>query len=325
MYYEFSRDIFNFTLYYPPRTVSPFVVVTLFSRAIQFIFISVVFGSVLILLATNVHAIPVSDAYETGQAEFQASPEFQPRNEIPPVFHPSLHPGSNDEVNEGHPIPDYIKKISKDQPYSIYYQQLLETDPVDQVQSKVFNEQAFRSIQRIGVLGFENKTADPFKDEEAGHVVAEQVSKELQSMRDYFIIPPLAANEDARIRIVTQVPSNKTSQIESSHVENQPAIPVLPNSNNKVDAVMIGAVTKYISSYQNRSGKIKKSLSSKVEFGSFLVSTRTGQVLWGSRFIGVQPTGLISSGSKWLSKTQLSQRAMKEVLKAFRKNSNGLK
>ena len=242
-----------------------------------------------------------------------------------PLYFTRLHPGSNDEVNEAHPIPDYIKKISKNQPYSIYYQQLLEIDPVGQVQSKVFNEQAFRSVQRIGVLGFENKTADPFKDEEAGHVVAEQVSKELQSMRDYFIIPPLAANEDARIRIVTQVPSNKTSQIESSHVENQPATPVLPNSNNKVDAVMIGAVTKYISSYRNRSGKIKKSLSGKVEFGSFLVSTRTGQVLWGSRFIGAQPTGLISSGSKWLSKTQLSQRAMKEVLKAFRKNSNGLK
>ena len=298
---------------------------TPFSRATQFIFISVVLGSVFILLATNANAIPVGDAYETGQAEFQASPEFQPRNEIPPVFHPSLHPGSNNEVNEAHPIPDYIKKISKNQPYSIYYQQLLEIDPVGQVQSKVFNEQAFRSVQRIGVLGFENKTADPFKDEEAGHVVAEQVSKELQSMRDYFIIPPLAANEDARIRIVTQAPGNKTSQIESPHVENQPAIPVLPNSNNKVDAVMIGAVTKYISSYRNRSGKIKKSLSSKVEFGSFLVSTRTGQVLWGSRFIGVQPTGLISSSSKWLSKTQLSQRAMKEVLKAFRKNSNGLK
>ena len=325
MYYEFSRDIFSFTLCYPPRTGRPCVVVILFSRAIQFIFISVVFGSIFILLAANANAVPVGDAYETGQAEFQASPEFQPRNEISPVFHPSLHPGSNDEVNEAHPIPDYIKKISKNQPYSIYYQQLLEIDPVDQVQSKVFNEQAFRSVQRIGVLGFENKTADPFKDEEAGHVVAKQVSKELQSMRDYFIIPPLAANEDARIRIVTQVPSNKTSQIESSHVENQPAIPVLPNSNNKVDAVMIGAVTKYISSYRNRSGKIKKSLSSKVEFGSFLVSTRTGQVLWGSRFIGAQPTGLISSGSKWLSKKQLSQRAMKEVLKAFRKNSNGLK
>ena len=322
MYYEFSRDIFSFTLCYPPRTGSPCDAVKPFYRAIKFIFISVVFGSIFILIATNANAIPVGDAYETGQAEFQASPEFQPRNEIPPVFHPSLHPGSNNEVNEAHPIPDYIKKISKNQPYSIYYQQLLEIDPVGQVQSKVFNEQAFRSVQRIGVLGFENKTADPFKDEEAGHVVAEQVSKELQSMKDYFIIPPLAANEDARIRIVTQVPSNKASQIESSHVENQPPIPVLPNSNDKVDAVMIGAVTKYMSSYRNRRGEIKKSLSSKVEFGSFLVSTRTGDVLWGARFIGAQPTGLLSSGAKWLSKKQLSKRAMKEVLKSFRENAN---
>ena len=294
------------------------------SRIVKSTFLAWACGSVA-LLATNANAIPIGDAYETGQAEFQVSPEFNPRNEAVSGLHSSLHPGLNDKINEAHPIPDYIKKISQDQPFPIFYQQLLKIEPVDQVQSKVFDKQAFRSIQRIGVLGFENKTADPFKDEEAGHVVAEQVSEELQSMKNYLIIPPLAANEDARIRIITQAPSNKTSQIESSHVENQPAIPVLPNSNNKVDAVMIGAVTKYISSYRNRSGKIKKSLSSKVEFGSFLVSARTGQVLWGSRFIGVQPTGLISSGSQWLSKKKLSQKAMKEVLKAFRKDSNGLK
>jgi hypothetical protein len=162
----------------------------------------------------------------------------------------------------------------------------------------------------------------PFKDEEAGHVVAKQISRELQSTKDYFIIPPLMTNEDARIRIVAQVPSDKAEQVESPHVESQPAIPVLPNPNNKVDAVMIGAVSKYMDSYQDRNGKIKKSLSGKVEFGSFLVSTRTGDVLWGARFIGSQPTGLLSSGAKWLSKKQLSKRAMKEVLKSFRENAN---
>jgi len=88
---------------------------------------------------------------------------------------------------------------------------------------------------------------------------------------------------------------------------------------------MIGAVSKYMNSYQNRNGKIEKSLSGKVEFGSFLVSTRTGDVLWGARFIGAQPTGLLSSGTKWLSKKQLSKRAMKEVLKSFRENANRLK
>ena len=300
-------------------------VVIFFSRPIQFTFLTGVLGSVFILLATGANAIPVGDAYETGQAEFQSSPEFQPRNEVPPVFHPSLHPGSNNEVNEAHPIPDYIKKISKNQLFSTHYRQLLEIEPVNQIQSKIFDEQAFRSIQKIGVLDFENRTVSPFKDEKAGHVVAKQISKELQSMKDYFIIPPLITNQDARIRIVAQVPGNKAGQVESSHVESQPVIPVLPNPNNKVDAVMIGAVSKYMNSYQDRNGKIEKSLSGKVEFGSFLVSTRTGDVLWGARFIGAQPTGLLSSGAKWLSRKQLSQRAMKEVLKAFRKDSYGLK
>ena len=292
---------------------------TLFSRSVQFPVLTKTIGSIFILLTTNAHAIPVGDAYETGQAEFQGSPAFQPRNEVPPVFHPSLHPGLNDKINEDHPIPDYIKKISKNQLFPTHYQQLIETKPVNQVQSKIFDEQAFRSIQRIGVLGFENKTVSPFRDEEAGHVIAKQISRELQSTKGYFIIPPLMTNEDARIRIVAQVPGNKAGQVESSHVESRPVIPVLPtNPSNKVDAVMIGAVSKYMNSYQDRNEKIKKSLSSKVEFGSFLVSTRTGDVLWGARFIGSQPTGLLNSGAKWLSKKQLSNRAMKEILKSFR-------
>jgi hypothetical protein len=198
-------------------------------------------------------------------------------------------------------------------------------EPVDQVQSKIFDEKAFRSIQRIGVLGFENKTAAPFKDKEAGHVVAKQVSRELQTLKNYFIVPPLMTYEDARIKIVTQVIG--TNPGKTPQTNNQPPRPALPNlsENEKVDAVMIGAVTKYMSSHQNRRGEIKTSLSGKVEFGSFLVSTSTGQVIWGSRFIGTQRTGLFSSGSKWLSKKQLSQRAMKKVLKAFHENSNSLK
>ena len=294
----------------------------LFFRSVRLPVLAKTIGSIFILLTTNAHAIPVGDAYETGQAEFQGSPAFQPRNEVPPVFHPSLHPSSNNKINEEHPIPDYIKKISKNQFFPAHYQQLIEIKPENQIQSKIFNEQAFRSIQKIGVLNFENRTVSPFKDEEAGHVVAKQISKELQSTKDYFIIPPLMTNEDARIRIVAQVPSDKAKQVESPHVESQPAIPVLPNPDNKVDAVMIGAVSKYMDSYQDRNGKIKKSLSSKVEFGSFLVSTRTGDVLWGARFIGSQPTGLLSSGAKWLSKKQLSKRAMKEVLKSFREKAN---
>ena len=115
---------------------------TLFSRATQFPVLAGAIGSIFILLTTNANAIPVGDAYETGQAEFQGSPAFQPRNEVPPVFHPSLHPGLNDKINEEHPIPDYIKKISKNQLFPTHYLQLIEIKPVNQIQSKIFDEQA---------------------------------------------------------------------------------------------------------------------------------------------------------------------------------------
>ena len=104
-----------------------------FSRVAQFPVLSGAFSSIIILLSTNSNAIPIGDAYEVGQAEFQASPEFHPRNEVPPVFHQSLHPGSNDEINEEHPIPDYIKKISKSQFFPTHYQQLIEIKPVNQI------------------------------------------------------------------------------------------------------------------------------------------------------------------------------------------------
>ena len=282
------------------------------------------FGA-LFLFVPVAGAFPVGDAFDRGQAELQASPEFHPRNEMPSVFHPSLHPNLNDEINEAHPIPKYIKKLSRNQNFPVYYNQLLGVTPEDQVQSKVFNEQAFRSIRRIGVLGFENKTSGPFRDENAGKVVAKQVSDELLSASSYFIIPPPVVLEDAQLRIVAKPPGSPVPP----NKESQPIIPELPYSNKKVDAVIIGAVTKYMDTYRNREGVIEKSLASGVEFGAFLVSARTGDVIWGARYVGSQPTGLtrflLESGPQWVSKKQLSQAAMKNVLKAFRKNRISVK
>ena len=291
------------------------------SRTIQPFQCSLLLSGVLIFFVSGAGAFPVGDAFDRGQAEFQASPEFHPRNEMPPVFHPSLHPNLNDEINEAHPIPKYIKKFSKNQNFPVYYDQLLRVTPEDQVQSKVFNKQAFRSIRRIGVLGFENKTSGPFRDENAGKVVAKQVSDELLSASSYFIIPPPVVLEDAQLKIVAKPP---LSTLAPQSKEGQPNIPELPYSNEKVDAVIIGAVTKYMDTYRNREGVIETSLASGVEFGAFLVSARTGDVIWGARYVGSQPTGLtrflLESGPQWMSKKQLSQVAMKDVLKAFRKN-----
>ena len=113
----------------------------------------------------------------------------------------------------------------------------------------------------------------------------------------------------------------KKNRAGSINIENQPTVPNIPHSNNEIDAVIIGAVSKYTNSYQNRNGEIKSSLGSSIEFGSFLISTKTGEVLWGARFVGSQPTGLLNVRGKWLREEQLSQTAMKKILKAFHGNS----
>jgi hypothetical protein len=131
-------------------------------------------------------------------------------------------------------------------------------------------------------------------------------------------------NEDAQLRIVTKFSADNQQQAKPPSTEAQSTHSDLSYSSDEMDAVMIGAVTKYIDSYRARSGAIEKSLSGSVEFGAFLVSTHTGDVIWGARFVGSQPTGLsgffLNSGSKWLSKEQLSQAAMKNVLQAFHEN-----
>ena len=295
-----------------------------FSYKVQLIFFSGFFISAYPLFISGASAIPTGDAYETGQAEFATFPEFHPRNDMPPILHQSLNTNLNNNINEPHPIPNYIKKLSDNQPFPIHYQQLLEIDPENQIQSKVFNKEAFRLIRRIGILGFENKTTGLFKNKNAGDILAKQVSRELQSIKNYFIIPPLMEGGDARLRIVAQLPIDKKYRAGLTNIENRPTIPKLPHSNSEIDAVIIGAVSKYTNSYQSQNGEIKSSLGSSIEFGSFLISTRTGEVLWGARFVGSQPTGLLSARRKWLSEKQLSQAAMKKILKAFHGNNKGL-
>ena len=89
------------------------------------------------------------------------------------------------------------------------------------------------------------------------------------------------------------------------------------------DAVMIGAVTKFLDHYVDNRGKQKGSLSGGVEFGSYLISTKNGKVLWGARYVVSQNpnlSNLINTNGKWLSKTELARQGMKLVLKTFYQN-----
>ncbi len=245
---------------------------------------------------------------------------YHPMNPVTPPTDLSLHPNLTPFINEAHPYPDYIKKFNKGKQFPKYYLELLRTAPVNQVQSKVFNITAFQNARVIGVADFENKTEKPFKNETAGHVVANQISQELQSYQKYRVILPPRKSEDVRLKITATplVDENGNKPANTGAVDSSDDL--LPYSNKKVDAVLIGAVTKYMDSYVDRRGEIEKSISSGVEFGAYLVNAKTGDVIWGARFVGTQTPnirGFLGGNTHWLSKEELSRSAMKKVLKAF--------
>jgi hypothetical protein len=88
-----------------------------------------------------------------------------------------------------------------------------------------------------------------------------------------------------------------------------------------MDGVLVGAVTKFIDSYVDERGEIQKSISSGVEFGAYLISTKNGNVVWGARYISTQPVNLIDTlkgdNRSWLDKEELSRQGMKKVMQVF--------
>lgn len=291
------------------------------------VFLAVVPAILMLVFSTSALAIP-KDQFFKGSDDSGADVQeldHQPMHNVQPPTSNTLHPNLTPFLNEGHPFPDYINKFPGQDQLPKHYLELIRTLPVDKVQSKIFNIKDFQNSRRIGVAGFENKTTKPFKDANAGFTVANQISQELQSVGRYLVIPPRKTKEDARIEIVKTPASPNGDKSSGSRKVNDRSVASLPYSNEKVDAVLIGAVTKYMDSYVNRRGEIKKSISSGVEFGAFLINAKTGDVIWGARYVGTQEpsiTSFLKGKTHWLSKEELSRSAMKKVLKAFHNAQN---
>ena len=125
----------------------------------------------LILWVPNqISAVPLENAFDKGQAKNHLEMN-RPWDSGPPVFY-DLDPHLSEKINEPHPAPAYISRNK--------YNQLLNIEPVNQVQSRIFNKKIFESLQRIGVLGFENKTIAPFEDKKAGEVISRHAYNELK-------------------------------------------------------------------------------------------------------------------------------------------------
>lgn len=277
---------------------------------------------------------PVDDAFDKPQGRVYPDPDYRLGG---PLSHPaerSLNPNLTRKINEPHPFPEYMKKFIRegDKPY--YYRQLLMLEPVDQVQSKVFDPKKFMMARRIGVVGFENKTQGRFKDDSVGSLIANKISTGLESAPNYRIIPPAQMVDEFRLKIIAKpVPLKPQGVVSTPSGEKITASPGseivydLPYSNDKIDAVMIGAVTRYDDTYIDRAGQRRKSHSGGVEFGAYLISTRTGEVLWGARFVGSQSASLsnmFNGKSHWLTREELAQLAIEHVLRAFLNQGQGL-
>lgn len=255
-------------------------------------------------MLSQASAVPLENALDKGQAKSHLGMN-RPWDEAPPVYY-DLNPHMTDGINEPHPLPAYIKRDT--------YNQLLNIEPANQVQSKIFNQKLFKGLQRIGVLGFENKTFAPFEDKSAGEVVSRQAYQELKTNKKYSNIIPPQMMEDARFKII-KTPGENVSQKQENPNDELTLV-----STDAVDAVMVGAVTKYSNQYRDRRGKIQKSVASGLEFTAFLVNPRTQEVIWGARFVGSQRAGLQNFSSNkggWLNKEAFTRAAMKYVLKEF--------
>ena len=252
-------------------------------------------------------SVPVEDVFDRNQAGNH--PGVFLKWEGTPPLNPDLFPNLTDGINEPHPLPVHVRRD--------IYIQLLKIEPVDQVQSKVFNPDRFNHLQRIGVMGFENKTFAPFEDKMAGDIVSRQAYQELRTNKNYSNIIPPQLVEDARFKIV-KTPGSVADQnlVDSDTEETVPLV-----AGDRVDAVMVGAVTKFTDEYIDRYGKVQKSIASGLEFTAFLVDPRTREVIWGARFVGRQRPGIQhfdQHKGRWLNKKDFTRSAMKFVLKEFR-------
>ena len=156
----------------------------------------------------------------------------------------------------------------------------------------------------------------------AGDIVSRQAYQELRTNKNYSNIIPPQLMEDVRFKIV-KTPGSVTDQNPVSS-ETEETVPLV--AGDRVDAVMVGAVTKFADGYIDRYGKVQKSIASGLEFTAFLVDPRTREVIWGARFVGRQRPGIQhfdQHKGRWLNKKDFTRSAMKFVLKEFR-NRNGI-
>lgn len=285
---------------------------------------------------------PVGDAFGKGHVEPDPAISFPARNDNPGPVHRSLKAGVTDSINDPVPVPEALLRSSGKAPW--YYNDLLRQAPSNQVQSRIYNPEGFKKARRICLIEFDNKTIGPGRDERAARVVTHQIQNQLRNLKRYTVTVEPGGASDAHMKIVSPrpgppesgepaaAPGARDEKPASAAAGGTQALQSPACQDGPVDAIMVGAVTRFLNTYTDRHGKTREALSPSVEFGVYLVRKTPGvalgdikelnpkDVLWGARYVGSQATGLpaIARGQLgWYSKEELSRSAMKNVLKEF--------
>jgi len=235
-----------------------------------------------------------------------------------------LNPLIADATMEPLPFPDKVQHVANPVDFMPSYRQLLALKSRDSVRSEIFNPAEFRKIRKITIEPFQNKTTGPNRDESAGIVVTSQAYQELREAGNYDVVDPYQP-EDILLKTseAKAVSAALGTEATGDLAEPGPDMVSEPPPTKGSEAILTGAVTKFVDTYVDRRGQLQHSIASGIAFAAYLV-TPEGKVIWGARFIGAQHQNfrdLIKYKGRWLNKEEFSRFAMRTVLKDFHKNA----
>ncbi|MFQ5673491.1 MAG: hypothetical protein ACE5G9_10380 [Nitrospinales bacterium] len=267
---------------------------------------------------------PVENALAKHQGEIHP-PNFFPDFDAPPILHRSLNPLIADEAMEQLPFPDKVQHVAGPVDFMPPYRRLLALKSRDSVRSEIFDPVEFSKVRKITIEPFQNKTTGPNRDASAGLIMTSQAYRELQDSGRYQVVDPFQS-EDILLKTseAKAVLAATGTEAAGDLTEPLPNTVVAPSPSEGSEAILTGAVTKFVDTYIDRRGQLRHSIASGVAFGAYLV-TPQGKVIWGARFIGSQHQNfrdLIKYKGRWLNKEEFSRFAMRTVLKDFHKNAH---
>ena len=268
---------------------------------------------------------PVENALAKHQGEINP-PGFFPSFDAPPIMSRPLNPLIADEVMEQLPFPDKVQHVAKPVNFIPPYRQLLAVKPRGSVRSEIFDPVEFNKIKKIVIEPFQNKTTGPNRDESAGFVVTSQAYQELRDSGNYHVVDPFQSEDILLEKVGAQAASDEAASPPAAGDLQAPQDTAAAPPPEGPEAILTGAVTKFVDTYIDRRGHLQHSIASGVAFAAYLV-TPEGKVIWGARFIGAQHQNfrdLIKYKGRWLNKEEFSRFAMRNVLQDFHKKTRSV-